>query len=156
MRNVSLIKRCMLAFLRLVADFSRGVRLKESGSYFSRPTPTIQALANDSVLALSCCRHTQYRDFHLAVFDYVANSLGVITWAPAYTVQCDSMSASFTASPTDLGEHRTRLASESATTEQLGHVLEHRFLSEQSSRADRQELRRPIRPRIQRIGVAIV
>src|SRR5215216_3336786 len=93
---------------------------------------------------------------YLVVFDYFANSLGVISWAPTFTVQCGSMSASFTTSPTDHGEHRTRLVSEGATTKQLGEVLELRFLPKQSSRADRQGLRRPIKPRIQRVGAAIV
>jgi hypothetical protein len=73
-----------------------------------------------------CRRRTQYRDFCLTVFDHFANSLGVIPWA-AYTGQCGRISASFTTCPTDLGEHRTRLASESATIKQLGDVPDLRF-----------------------------
>src|SRR5215204_5515144 len=116
----------MLVSLKLGADFSGGVRAGESAPYLSRPTPTCHS---QIVLCqhYPCRRRTQYRDFRLAVFDYFANSLGVISWAPTFTVQCGSMSASFTTCSTDHGEHRTRLASEGATTKQLGDVPDLRF-----------------------------
>src|SRR5215212_7078391 len=111
----------MLVTVKAAADFSRGCA-DRGISHLPFATHPHLPFANRQCQHYPYRRRTQYRDFHLAVFDYVANSLGVISWAPAYTVQCGSMSASFTTCPTDLGEHRTRLASESATTKQLGHV----------------------------------
>src|SRR5215216_7503179 len=119
-------KRCMLVSLKLGADFSRRRAGKRIGHLLFVTHPHLP-FANRPCQHYPYRRRTQYRDFRLAVFDYFANSVGVISWAPAYTVQCGSMTASFTTSPTDLGEHRTRLASESATTKQLGDVPDLRF-----------------------------
>jgi hypothetical protein len=116
----------MLASTKPEADSSRGCAGGRIGHFLFVTHPTCHS---QIVLCqhYPCRRRTQYRDFRLAVFDYFANSLGVISWAPAYTVRCGSMSASFTTCPTDRGEHRIRLASESATTTQLGHVPDLRF-----------------------------
>jgi hypothetical protein len=47
----------MLAFLTLVADFSRGVQISGSATHFSRPTPTTLAFANGSMPALGVGLH---------------------------------------------------------------------------------------------------
>src|SRR5215213_3565306 len=101
----------MLVTVKAAADFSRGCA-DRGISHLPFATHPHLPFANRPCQHYPYCRRTQYRDFRLAVFDYFAyfaNSVGVSSWAPAYTVQCGSMSASFTTSPTDLGEHRTRI-----------------------------------------------
>src|SRR5215213_1404451 len=98
----------MLVTVKAAADFSRGCA-DRGISHLPFATHPHLPFANRPCQHYPYRRRTQYRDFRLAVFDYFANSVGVSSWAPAFTLQCGSMSASFTTSPTDLGEHRTRI-----------------------------------------------